>query len=99
MLHTFGKRYCNRGEGIIFHNLDASIEASASVLELAGFEPAQYQQLELTPTKNAKLRLQQLHLNKCWKSENGSYEYDLHYLPAVWQHMLYLAPSVDKALL
>lgn len=75
---------------MIFHNLEVLTEASALVPEFAGFKPAQYQQLELTPTENADLKLQQPHRNKRWKSERGSYENDLRYLPSVWEHMLYL---------
>ena len=75
---------------MIFHNLEVSTEASALVLELAGFKPAQYRQLELTPTENAALKLQQPHRNKHWKSERGSYENDLCHLTSVWEYMLYL---------
>lgn len=62
---------------MIFHNLEVSTEAPALVPEFAVFKPAQYRQLELTPTENAALKLQQPHWNKHWKSERGSYENDL----------------------
>ena len=67
---------------MIFHHLEVSTEASASVRELTGFQSALYQQLELTPTKNADLKLQQLHRSKRWKS-GCSYGNDLLYLPSV----------------
>lgn len=48
---------------MIFHHLKVSAEASALVPELIGFQSVPYQQLELTPTENADLKLQELHQN------------------------------------